>query len=163
MGQLGHTRCPISQLNLCRCRNHATLNSFHAIAAVRRIVLGYGRRNPDAPFTRNLNFVVAFLLAVLGLEREEDVFWILTALLEQCLHPSCVLEVSLYALSPPLRWVVARLRSRDLAALQLWLANAFKLVDMEGVQLWQGANYCRSAAVMCSPFVTPACGHTQCT
>ena len=82
---------------LC-CRNHATLNSFQAIAAVRRIVLGYGRRNPDVPFTRNLNFVVAFLLAVLGLEREEDVFWILAALLEQCLHPSCVLEVSLYVL-----------------------------------------------------------------
>ena len=84
------------------CRNHATLNSFQAIAAVRRIVLGYGRRNPDAPFTRNLNFVVAFLLAVLGLDREEDVFWILTALLEQCLHPSCVLEVSVYALCSPL-------------------------------------------------------------
>ena len=108
--QTGHICRPISQTNvtlscLC-CRNHATLNSFQAIAAVRRIVLGYGRRTPDAPFTRNMNFVAAFLLAVLGLDREEDVFWILAALLEQCLHPSCVLEVSLYALCSRLCQVV---------------------------------------------------------
>ena len=74
-------------------------------------MLGYGRRTPDAPFPRNLNFVVAFLLAVLGLDREEDVFWILAALLEQCLHPSCVLEVSLLALCLPLCRLVVELHS----------------------------------------------------
>ena len=72
-------------------------------------MLGCGRRNPNAPFTRNLNYVVAYLLAVLGLDREEDVFWILVALLEQCLHPSCVLEVSLYASCSALCWAVFRL------------------------------------------------------
>ena len=81
---------------LC-CRSHVTLNSFQAIAAVRRIALGYGRRNPEAPFTKNVHYVAAFLLAVFGLDREEDVFWTLTALLEQRLHPSCVLEVSIPA------------------------------------------------------------------
>lgn len=151
--QLDHIYCPHLSAGptlLClRCRNHATLNSFQAIAAVRRIVLGYGRRNPDAPFTRNLNFVVAYLLAVLGLEREEDVFWILVALLEQCLHPSCVLEVSLYAPQSSLCWVVVRLHSRVWAALQLWPACTFMALhgtcvagDMEDIQLWQGANPC---------------------
>lgn len=47
----------------------------------------------DAGVTRGMACIAAFLLAVLGPSREEDVFWTFVGLLENRVPRSCVLEV----------------------------------------------------------------------
>ena len=47
----------------------------------------------NASVPRGMACIVAFLLAVLGPAREEDVFWTFVGLLENRVPRSCVLEV----------------------------------------------------------------------
>ena len=96
MGKDPELAVPELSLDLFRTfSTHAMLSSKKALEAVRRIVTAFGRRNHSNSYSSNVNYIVAFLLAVLGLDKEEDVFWILTALLERRLPASSVLEVSL--------------------------------------------------------------------
>lgn len=71
---------------------HPVLSSYKALEAVRRIVTAFGKRNQSASYSQNVNFVVAFLLVVMGLSKEEEVFWVLTALLERRLPATSVVE-----------------------------------------------------------------------
>lgn len=73
---------------------HPVLSSYKALEAVRRIVTAFGSRNQSVSYSQNVNFVVAFLLVVMGLSKEEEVFWVLTALLERRLPATSMVEVS---------------------------------------------------------------------
>jgi hypothetical protein len=91
----GSSKLGVTQLDADLFRTfpqHPVLSSSTGIHAVRRVVTAFGRRNPEMPYAKSVNAIVAFLFAVLGLHREEEVFWILVALLEQRLQPNCVME-----------------------------------------------------------------------
>ena len=53
----------------------------------------------DAGVPRGMACIAAFLLAVLGPAREEDVFWTFVGLLENRVPRSCVLEVCSFDLT----------------------------------------------------------------
>lgn len=69
------------------------MSSYKALEAVRRIVTAFGRRNQTVSYSQTINFIVAFLLVVMGLSKEEEVFWTLAALFERRLPASSVVEV----------------------------------------------------------------------
>lgn len=93
MGKDPELNAPELSLDLFRTfSTNAILSSKKALEAVRRIVTAFGRRNHSNAYSSNVNYIVAFLLAVLGLGKEEEAFWILTALLERRLPASSVLE-----------------------------------------------------------------------
>ncbi len=85
----------------------------------------YSRSEAGVP--RGMACIAAFLLAVLGPSREEDIFWTFVGLLENRVPRSCVLEVCMLALSlslsAPVRqenvlscaWVVMQCMSRVLS------------------------------------------------
>lgn len=104
MGKDPELNAPELSLDLFRTfSTNAMLSSKKALEAVRRIVTAFGRRNHSNAYSSNVNYIVAFLLAVLGLGKEEEAFWILTALLERRLPASSVLEVIfLYTCLPEL-------------------------------------------------------------
>ena len=94
MGKDPEIGAPELSLDLFRTfSTHSVLSSKRALEAVRRIVTAYGRRNHTNAYSSNVNYIAAFLLAVLSLAKEEEAFWILTALLERRLPASSVLEV----------------------------------------------------------------------
>ena len=72
---------------------HPVMSSYKALEAVRRIVTAFGRRNQTVSYSQNINFIVAFLLVVMSLSKEEAVFWTLAALFERRLPASSVVEV----------------------------------------------------------------------
>lgn len=101
LGKLSSSNGPELSLDLFRTfSNHLVLSSYKALEAVRRIVTAFGRRNQSVAYSQNINFVVAFLLVVMGVAKEEEVFWTLTALLERRLPASSVVEVGSSPLSP---------------------------------------------------------------
>ena len=94
MGKDPEIGAPELSLDLFRTfSTHSVLSSKRALEAVRRIVTAYGRRNHTNAYSSNVNYIAAYLLAVLGLAKEEEAFWTLTALLERRLPASSVLEV----------------------------------------------------------------------
>lgn len=95
LGKLSDQDGPELSLELFRTfSTHPVLSSYKALEAVRRIVTAFGKRNQSASYSQNVNFVVAFLLVVMGLSKEEEVFWVLTALLERRLPATSVVEVN---------------------------------------------------------------------
>lgn len=101
LGKLSSSNGPELSLDLFRTfSNHLVLSSYKALEAVRRVVTAFGRRNQSVAYSQNINFVVAFLLVVMGVAKEEEVFWTLTALLERRLPASSVVEVGSCTLSP---------------------------------------------------------------
>ena len=94
LGKVSPSNGPELSLDLFRTfSNHLVLSSYKALEAVRRIVTAFGRRNQSVAYSQNINYVVAFLLVVMGTTKEEEVFWTLTALLERRLPASSVVEV----------------------------------------------------------------------
>ena len=95
LASLGNHDGPELSVDLFRTfSTHPLLSSYKALEAVRRIVTAFGRRNQSVSYSQNVNFVVAFLLAVMGLSEEEEVFWVLTVLLERRLPATSMVEVS---------------------------------------------------------------------
>ena len=95
-GKLSDQDGPELSLDLFRTfSTHPLVSSYKALETVRRIVTAFGRRNQSVSYSQNVNFVVAFLLVVMGLAKEEEVFWVLTALLERRLPATSVVEVSM--------------------------------------------------------------------
>ena len=92
----------------------------------------------DANVPRGMACIAAFLLAVLGPGREEDVFWTLVGLLENRVPRSCVLEVlsrkTLSCTSTTQRWFTwdATSGSRSIGRSTLCLAMG-RLVIMPPV------------------------------
>ena len=109
LGKLSATDGSELSLDLFRTfSTHPVLSSYKALEAVRRIVTAFGRRNESVAYSQNVNFVVAFLLVVMGLNKEEEVFWTLTALLERRLPASSVAEVCTHLQSLPLTCTIHR-------------------------------------------------------
>ena len=95
LGKLSSSNSPELSLDLFRTfSNHLVLSSYKALEAIRRIVTAFGRRNQSVMYSQNINYVVAFLLVVMGTTKEEEVFWTLTALMERRLPATSVVEVS---------------------------------------------------------------------
>ncbi|KAL3161675.1 hypothetical protein ABBQ38_008775 [Trebouxia sp. C0009 RCD-2024] len=95
LGKVSSTGNPELSLDLFRTfSNHLALSSHKALEAIRRIVTAFGKRNESVAYSQNINFVVAFLLVVMGTAKEEEVFWTLAALLERRLPASSVVEGS---------------------------------------------------------------------
>jgi len=65
--------------------NHPFFVTPMAHAALQRILTAYAYRNPGLGYLQSMNFLVALGLAVLGPDREEDVFWLLAAIVEDLL------------------------------------------------------------------------------
>lgn len=97
LGKVSSSGGPELSLDLFRTfSNHLVLSSYKALEAVRRIVTAFGKRNQSVAYSQNINFVVAFLLVVMGTAKEEEVFWTLSALLERRLPASSVVEVGTF-------------------------------------------------------------------
>ncbi len=64
---------------------HSMLYSRRVLEAVRRIVMAYGHRNADVGYNPLLGGLCVFLLAVMGVDAEVDVFWLLAGLVEHVL------------------------------------------------------------------------------
>ena len=95
LGKISESDGPELSLDLFRTfSTHPVLSSYKALEAVRRIVTAFGRRNTTVPYSQSVNHVVAFLLVVMGLSKEEEVFWTLTALLERRLPATSIVEVT---------------------------------------------------------------------
>lgn len=67
---------------------HPLLYSRKTLEAVRRVVMAYGWRNAEVGYNFYLGGLTVYMLVVLGVDREEDAFWLLTALLENILPPA---------------------------------------------------------------------------
>ena len=94
MGKEPEIDVPELSLELFRTfATHPVLSTYKALEVVRRVVTAFGRRTQTNAFCTNVNYIAAFLLAVMGPNKEEEVFWVVTALLERRLPASSVLEV----------------------------------------------------------------------
>lgn len=71
---------------------HPQLTSQKGLSAVRRVVLAYGHHRGKGEISTNVTQLAAFLLAIFGLEKLEDVFWTLVGL-ENKLKPFSFCEV----------------------------------------------------------------------
>jgi len=60
--------------------DHARFGSEEGLSALRRVLAAYTIHNPDVAYCQSMNFICAILL--LFLDREEDVFWALTCIVE---------------------------------------------------------------------------------
>lgn len=120
MGKDPELNAPELSLDLFRTfSTHSMLSSKKALEAVRRIVTAFGRRNHSNAYSSNVNYIAAFLLALLGLSKEEEVFWILTALLERRLPASSVMEVGSQFLHAHITMDQAHLR--NVCDVNIWL------------------------------------------
>ncbi|KAK9829558.1 hypothetical protein WJX72_006483 [[Myrmecia] bisecta] len=63
--------------------NHPLLTSFKGRSLVQRLALAYARRSGADDTACSVVCLAAFLVIVMGMEREEEVFWTLTAIVEQ--------------------------------------------------------------------------------
>lgn len=56
------------------------------LTALRRILCSYAARNTKLGYTQGMNFLGGMILLGVGVQREEDAFWILCALIERILY-----------------------------------------------------------------------------
>lgn len=65
---------------------HAVLPSMKGMHAVRRVVLAHAHHCNSSEYAQGISSVAGFLLAVMGLDLEEEAFWTLVALTRYRLH-----------------------------------------------------------------------------
>lgn len=65
---------------------HTKLSSLVSLDTLSRIVLAYSVYNPAVGFSHNITSIAAFVLAVMGFDKEEDVFWTMVGLTEDRLY-----------------------------------------------------------------------------
>lgn len=67
---------------------HPLLSGMKGMRATRRVVLAHAAHVGGAEYAQGVSSVAAFLLAVMGMGQEEEVFWTLVALTRHRLHPA---------------------------------------------------------------------------
>lgn len=145
MGKEPEIDVPELSLDLFRTfATHPVLSTYKALEVVRRVVTAFGRRNQTNAFCTNVNYMAAFLLAVMGLNKEEEVFWVVTALLESRLPASSVLEVGFFDLGfflSPVLWLLLCQALITLSGLHLYISFLDASFAMN-TQAWQDKHRC---------------------
>lgn len=70
-------------------RTHKLYRTVEGLPAVRRLLLAFCQYNSEAGYFRGLASIAGYLLIIMGLDKEEEAFWTLTAMMTSRIFPCC--------------------------------------------------------------------------